>query len=57
MERSMVDTAPLTTRDATAPARSARQHIRLVETRADTVSGDTALIEAVGRLIDGIDRK
>lgn len=35
----------------------ARQYISLVETRADTLSGDTALTVAVGRLIDSVDRK
>lgn len=35
----------------------ARQRISLVETRANAVGRDAALIVAVGRLIDGVDRK
>jgi hypothetical protein len=36
---------------------SAGQYVGLVEPRADAMSGDAALIVAVGRLIEGVDRK
>ena len=38
-------------------ADSTRQHIGLVEPRADATSGDTALIVAVSRLIERVGRK
>lgn len=38
-------------------ADGARKHISLVKSRANAVSREAALIVAVGRLIDGVDRK
>jgi hypothetical protein len=35
----------------------ARQHIGLVETRANAMGGDATLIVAIGWLMDGVDRK